>query len=216
MSSLTVDYIINGVLGGYDRHCIKFMHTIPFKVGELNNNICSPRVLSRCIKNAISNLGLMIYTQKDLDQLAVLTCEGDIYIRPRNSFRMPIYYEMVLLHEIGHELYNQTLMRSGVSRWARNNVNSLYVRRPALALEEIIVEASSVIVTSILYPELNKKYYGPSFCFIRDRLSDISSYGLSWKLYDEALDYCLTKSLKLSSTLLLAGGIYKCEEGFAA
>ena len=205
MQHTTVQYIIDNILTAFDKNNIKKMNLNSSRSDKMKNRIHASKELKQCINKAIKKLDINVHSSVNLEPLAEINDYGDIYIRPRNLFRTPIYYEMVLIHEISHELYNLTLKRSGVSRWSRNNINTVKVRWPALALEEIIVELSSILVTMILSPGMPNKYYGPSFYYIRERLSDLSAYGLRWTAYEETLSYCIAKSLNISFEIIALG-----------
>lgn len=195
---MTIDDVICEVLSGSRQTTIKFMNVDHPSVRPFSRPVCSPSLMRKNIQTLIETLGLKVFHDETIKDLANLTTRGELTIRPQKAFRAPIFYDMVMVHEIAHELYHRLRIRSGVSRWVRNNIDGVRVRRPALALEEIVVEATAVFVTDMLVPNIQKKYFGPSFYYIRERLADLAVYGVPWKKHRQILEYCLEKSLKLA------------------
>ena len=200
---LTDREIEERVLGAYDHSYIKYMDSYSegqSGVKPFRNRLDSPKEIKTAVTRFLKQFGLPLFRLKNLDVLGELVSDGEslvsIRIRPKNSFRAPLYYDMVLLHEIFHVLYNANKQRAGVTKWCRNNVHGVNVQ-PARAIEEIIVELAALKVVAA-FDEINPRYFGPSLLYVRERLSDLSRFGLSWSQYSETLRYCLKKASLLA------------------
>jgi hypothetical protein len=199
---LTDGEIEERVLGAYDHSHIKYMDS--YSEGQsgakpFRNRLDSPKKINKAVTRFLKQFDLPVLHSKNLDVLGELVSDGvslAIRIRPKNHFRAPLFYDMVLLHEIFHALYNANKQRAGVTKWCRNNVHGVNVQ-PARAIEEIIVELAALKIVAA-FDEINPRYFGPSLLYVRERLSDLSRFGLSWSQYSETLRYCLKKASLLA------------------
>ena len=195
---LTDDEIERKVFGAYGNGQIKYMDlNSECETGArpFLNPPESPKKIKKAVGRFLKRFDLPLRQSKNMDVLGEFVSDGvslAIRIRPKAQFRAPLYYDMVLLHEISHALYNANNQRAGVTKWCRNNVHGVNVQ-PAKAIEEIIVELAAVKIVDA-FDEINPRYFGPSLLYVRERLADLSRFGLSWKQYSETLRYCLKKS----------------------